>query len=165
MRSTFKVLFYLKRDKQKINGTIPLFCRITVDGGEVRFGMKCDVNPKYWDVNTSRATGRTAEATGINSLMDNTKAAIYRIYREMQERDNYVTAENIKNAFLGLDQKHQTLLELFDSHNKEKKEQVGITLSRTTYLNYSVSRKRIAEFLTYKYNLTDIPVKEVTDKF
>ncbi|MDR2058391.1 MAG: hypothetical protein LBP83_08970 [Dysgonamonadaceae bacterium] len=44
MRSTFKVLFYLKRDKQKSNGTIPLFCR---DGGqEARFGMKCDVNPK-----------------------------------------------------------------------------------------------------------------------
>ena len=45
MRSTFKVLFYLKRDKQKANGMIPLFCRITVDGKEVRFGMKCDVNP------------------------------------------------------------------------------------------------------------------------
>jgi hypothetical protein len=46
MRSTFKVLFYLKRDKQKANGLIPLYCRITVDGQEVRFGMKCDVNPK-----------------------------------------------------------------------------------------------------------------------
>jgi hypothetical protein len=50
MRSTFKVLFYLKRDRQKANGTVPLFCRITVDGKEVRFGMKCDVNPKYRDV-------------------------------------------------------------------------------------------------------------------
>ena len=47
MRSTFKVLFYLKRDKQKTNGAIPLFCRITVDGQEARFGMKCDVNPQH----------------------------------------------------------------------------------------------------------------------
>jgi hypothetical protein len=45
MRSTFKVLFYLKRDKQTANGNVPLFCRITVDGREVRFGMKKDVNP------------------------------------------------------------------------------------------------------------------------
>ena len=45
MRSTFKVLFYLKRDKQKTNGMIPLFCRIT--GQEARFGMKCDVNSQY----------------------------------------------------------------------------------------------------------------------
>jgi Asp-tRNA(Asn)/Glu-tRNA(Gln) amidotransferase B subunit len=100
MRSTFKILFFLKRDKQKANGTIPLFCRITVDGQETRFSMKCDVNPKIWDVNTNKATGRTVEAAQINSLVDTTKAAIYKIYREMQERDNYVTAEKIKNLFL-----------------------------------------------------------------
>jgi hypothetical protein len=68
MRSTFKVLFFLKRDKQKANGTIPLFCRITVDGQEVRFSMKCDVNPKYWDIKTGNVIGRTTEATQINSL-------------------------------------------------------------------------------------------------
>ncbi|MDR2651229.1 MAG: hypothetical protein LBC68_02795 [Prevotellaceae bacterium] len=34
---------------------MPLFCRITVDGQEARFGMKCDVNPKYWDVKTCKA--------------------------------------------------------------------------------------------------------------
>ena len=27
-RSTFKVLFYLKRDKEKKDGCVPLFCRI-----------------------------------------------------------------------------------------------------------------------------------------
>ncbi|KAA6337437.1 hypothetical protein EZS27_014489 [termite gut metagenome] len=43
MKSTFKVLFFLKRDKQKTNGTIPLFCRITVDQKEARFGMKTDI--------------------------------------------------------------------------------------------------------------------------
>jgi hypothetical protein len=54
MRSTFKVLFYLKRDKQNARGMIPLFCRITVDGKEACFGMKCDINPKYWDVKPAR---------------------------------------------------------------------------------------------------------------
>jgi hypothetical protein len=43
MGSTFKILFYLKRDKQKVNGSIPLFCWITIDGKEARFSMKCDV--------------------------------------------------------------------------------------------------------------------------
>jgi hypothetical protein len=55
MRSTFKVIFYLKRDKKQANGNVPLFCRITVDGGEVRFGMKKDVHPKLWDVKAGRA--------------------------------------------------------------------------------------------------------------
>ena len=34
MKSTFRVLFFLKRDKQKKDGRTPLMCRITVDGKE-----------------------------------------------------------------------------------------------------------------------------------
>ncbi|MDR0769530.1 MAG: hypothetical protein LBE71_06495, partial [Dysgonamonadaceae bacterium] len=46
----FRFPLCIKRDKQKANGNVPLFCRITVDGREVRFGMKKNVHPKYWDV-------------------------------------------------------------------------------------------------------------------
>jgi hypothetical protein len=127
MRSTFKVLFFLKRDKQKANGLIPLFCRITVDGQEVRFGMKCDVNPKFWDVKASKAGGRTTEATKINSLIENTKAAIFKIYRDLQERDNYVTAETVRNVFLDATVKQQPLLQLCGKHNRERKPLIGIS--------------------------------------
>jgi len=165
MRSTFKILFYLKRDKQKANGMIPLYCRITVDGQEARFGMKCDINPIYWDVKTGKATGRTTEASKINTLVDNTKAAIYKVYRELLERDNYVTAEKIKNVFLGHEQKRQTLLELFDWHNKERKLQIGINFSKSTYSKYCTTRRYLAEFIAYKYSINDIPVKEVNRQF
>ena len=164
-RSTFKVLFFLKRDKQKSNGMVPLFCRITVDGQEVRFSMKCEVNPSQWDVKMSKATGRTAESVKINNLLDNTKAAIHRVYREIQEREHYVTAEKIKNVFLGIEQKQQTLLELFDYHNRERKLQVGITFSKTRYDRYCFARQCIADFLVYRYNVKDIPVKEVNKIF
>ena len=165
MKSTFRVLFFLKRDKQKTNGTVPLFCRITVDGHQVRFGMKCEINPKYWDVKTGKATGRTTEAGKINVLVENTKAAIYKVYRELQERDNYVTAEKIKNIFLGIEQKQQTLLELFDKYNLERKLQVGINLSQTTYSSYCAARRVVADFIQYKYNLKDIPFKEINHQF
>ena len=164
MRSTFKVLFFLKRDKQKTNGMIPLFCRITVDGQEARFGMKCDVNSQYWDVKASKATGRTVEAAKINTLLDTTKAAIYRIYREIQERDNYVTAEKIKNIFLGIEQKHQTLLELFDYHNKERQTMIGVNISQAVYDSYLKIRQQVADFLLHKYNLSDISVREVNSQ-
>jgi site-specific recombinase XerD len=165
MRSTFKVLFYLKRDKQKANGLIPLYCRITVDGQEARFGMKCDVNPKSWEVKTGKATGRTAEAVKINALVNNTQAAIFKIYRELQERDNYVTAEKVKNVFLGIEQKHQTLLELFDYHSRERKEMIGINISQAVYDSYGKIRRQVADFLPYKYSLHDIPLKEVNYQF
>ena len=165
MRSTFKVLFYLKRDKQKANGNVPLFCRITVDGKEARFGMKKDINPKFWDVKTGKASGRTNEAVEINMLIDNTKSAIYKVYRDLQERENNVTSEKIKNVFLGITVRPQNLLEIFDEHNKGKKMLIGKTISKSTYDKYRITRNHLAEFLKKDYNLSDISLKEINHKF
>jgi site-specific recombinase XerD len=165
MRSTFKVLFFLKRDKQKANGSIPLFCRITVDGKEVRFGMKKDIHPRFWDVNAGKAAGRTNEAVEINTLIDNTKSAIYKVYRDLQERENNVTAEKVKNVFLGIEIKHQTLLQVFDEQNKEKQLLVGKTIAESTYDKYRITRDHMAEFLKKEYNLSDISLKDINHKF
>jgi site-specific recombinase XerD len=165
MRNTFKVLFYLKRDKQKANGHIPLFCRITVNGQEVRFGMKKDVNPKYWDTKAGKATGKTNEAVEINTLIDSTKSAIYRVYRDLQERESSVTAEKVKNTFLGLESRHQNLLELFDRHNEERKLLIEKSISIATYDKYRITRSHLAGFIRERYNLTDIPLKDINHKF
>ena len=53
MRSTFKVLFYVKKGSEKPNGNLPLMCRLTVDGEIKQFSCKMDVPPRLWDVNTT----------------------------------------------------------------------------------------------------------------
>lgn len=45
MRSTFKVLFYVKKGSAKPNGNLPLMCRLTVDGEIKQFSCKLDVSP------------------------------------------------------------------------------------------------------------------------
>jgi hypothetical protein len=162
---TFKVLFYLKRDKQKASGMISLFCRITVDEKEARFGMKCKVTPNYRDMEAGRATGRTADAVKTNALVENTKAAIYKIYGELQERDSYVTAEKIKSVFTGIEARRQILLELFDTHNCDLKLQIDINLSKSTFRKYCTVRRTVAGFIPHKYSLHDIPLREVNLQF
>lgn len=49
MRSTFKVLFYVKKGSAKPNGNLPLMCRLTVDGEIKQFSCKMDVPPRLWD--------------------------------------------------------------------------------------------------------------------
>jgi site-specific recombinase XerD len=155
----------LKRDKEKKNGNVPIFCRITVDGKEARFGMKKDINPNFWDVNVGKATGRTSEATEINTLLDNTKSAIYRVYRDLQEKENNVSAEKIKNCFLGIESNHQTLLELFDRHNREKKMLVGINIAKSTCNMYRITRDHLAAYIMEWHHLSDISLKEINHKF
>ena len=62
MRSTFKVLFYVKKGSEKPNGNLPLMCRITVDGEIKQFSCKMDVPPRLWDVKNNRASGKSVEA-------------------------------------------------------------------------------------------------------
>ncbi|MDR3338738.1 MAG: phage integrase SAM-like domain-containing protein, partial [Candidatus Symbiothrix sp.] len=144
---------------------MPLFCRITVDGKEARFGMKKDIHPKFWDMKAAKAAGRTTEAVVINTLIDNTKSAIYKVYRELQEWENNVTAEKVKNVFLGIEIKHQTLLQVFDEQNKEKQLLVGKTISESTYDKYRITHDHMAEFLKKEYNLSDISLKDINHKF
>lgn len=61
MKSTFRILFYVKKDKQKANGNFPIMCRITIDGEASRFNTKVDINEGNWDGKSGRAIGRSAK--------------------------------------------------------------------------------------------------------
>jgi site-specific recombinase XerD len=165
MRSTFKVLFFLKRDKQKKDGTVPVYCRITIDGKEARFGMKKNIDPKLWNTKDGKATGKSAESSEINALLEKTKAGIHKIYREVQERENAVSAEKVKNIFLGIDSKQYMLLKAFDEHVEENFNLVGKRITKSTYNRYYYLRVRLSEFLTEKYHLSDIPLREINYQF
>ena len=141
MKSTFNICFYAKKDKQKANGAYPIFARITVDGVASRFNTKLDVLPSIWDGKMGKATGRTAEASRINRMLDDINASLNTIYHEMQRRDNYVTAEKVKNEFLGHSESHETILTLFQKHNDDVKQLVGISKTIATYRKYEVTRR------------------------
>ena len=55
MRSTFKVLFYLKRNKEKTQSVVPLMGRITVNGTISQFSAKLSVPERLWEVRGGRA--------------------------------------------------------------------------------------------------------------
>ena len=61
-RSTFRVLFYLKRNAPKKNGLIPVMCRITVNGKISQFSCKLDVDKKIWSVELGCMIGRSIVA-------------------------------------------------------------------------------------------------------
>lgn len=100
MKSTIRVLFFLKRDKVKKNGNMPIMARITIDGKLAQFNTKLEVNPKNWSAKTGKVNGRGAEFTRMNEMLDSIKATLHRHYQTILERDSYVTAEKVRNVFL-----------------------------------------------------------------
>jgi len=165
MQSTFRILFYLKRDKQKKDGTIPIWCRITIDGGASRFNTKISILPGLWNAKARRAVGRSKDAIEINSLLDSISASLHKVYFDLQIRDNAVNSERVKNLFLGIEVKSQTILELFKQHNNELRKLVGISKTKATLQKYEVACKRVGGFIKEYYNLSDISLKDVNHDF
>ena len=62
MRSTFKVLFYLEKDKHKVQPVIPVMGRIAVNGTIAQFCAKLSVPFHLWEVKDGRAKGKSLEA-------------------------------------------------------------------------------------------------------
>ena len=48
-----------------------------------------------------------------NRMLDKIRVGINQAYRKIADRDNYVTAEKVRNAYLGLGMNHETLLAVF----------------------------------------------------
>lgn len=62
MRSTFKVLFYLKKNSQKPDGKVPIMGRITVNGSMAQFSCKLTIKLSLWDTKANRTAGKSLEA-------------------------------------------------------------------------------------------------------
>ena len=165
MRSTFRVLFYVKKGSARPNGDLPLMCRLTVDGEVKQFSCKMDVPPRLWDVKNGRATGKSVEAMQINLAVDKIRVEVNRHYQELMQSDGYVTAAKLRDAYLGIGVKQETLLKLFEQHNVEYRKKVGFSREIATWKKYCCVCKRVREFLAHTYHREDIPLKELNLTF
>ena len=165
MRSTFKVLFYVKKGSEKPNGNLPLMCRITVDGEIKQFSCKLDAPLRLWDVKNNRASGKSAEAQRINRAVDKIRVEVNRRYQELMQTDGYVTAAKLKDAYLSIGVKQETLLKLFEQHNTEFAKKVGHSRAKGTFQRYITVCKHLHEFIPHTYKREDISLKELNLTF
>lgn len=164
-KSTFKILFYLKKNQVNKDGTVSIMVRLSVNGEVAQFSSKLNIDPKAWDVSMGKAAGNSMKARQLNELLDNMRSAIKNHYHDIELHEAFVTAEKVKNAFLGYTTKQRTLLELFKKHNEDAQKLVGISKTAATLAKYDRGYRRMEEFIKYQYNLSDIALKEINHMF
>lgn len=165
MKSSCKILFYLRRERINKEGKAPIFCRITISGEAIRFNLTISCRPEIWNSDFARANGKGQEATEINQALENYHASILKTYRQILERDNYVTAEKVRDSFLGFSKDNITLLSIFDDIIAETKSLIGISKSVATLQKYNVTRSHLYNFMVSKYKIKDINIKEIKYQF
>lgn len=165
MKSTFSVLFYLKKNAPKKDGTTPIMIRTTINGVEKVRSAKLSVKPDLWDQTKMRVKGKSRYAQQINNALDQWERNIGTKYDSIFHQEGYVTAEKVDNAVMGIDIAKNTLLTIFQNHNDDFKKKVGKTRAVNTYRMYCDVYNHVSTFLKQKYNRSDIPLVELNESF
>ena len=163
-RSTFKVLFYVNGSKEK-NGIVPIMGRVTINGSVAQFSCKQTIPKALWDAKGNRAKGKSFEARDINHALDNIKAQIIKHYQRISDREAYVTAEMVRNAYQGIGSEYETLLGAFDKDNATFQKRVGTDRVKGTYMARVRARNHVAAFIMANYKRSDLSMLELTPDF
>ena len=160
-----KVSFYLKRNEERADGTVPILGRIRIGKSMVQFSAKVYVPVSLWDTTSGRAIGKSKTALSINTSLNKICVAIHSAYQELSLKNKNVSALEAKNAFQGIASEQDTLVKYFEAHNEKFLQNVGINRAEGTYKRFLTSLGHLKRFMRKKYNISDIPFQALTPSF
>lgn len=157
MRSTFKILFYINRQKTKADGNTAILCRITIDGknAAITTGEECKVSE--WNTKQGLTTNRKTNQR-INEFRD----LVEKTYRDILVKNGLVSVELIKNLLQGIATNPTTLLAMSRAELQTVKESVGRSRAEGTYLNLFYYDRNLREFVENK-GVLDISIGTITE--
>ncbi|OJX62352.1 site-specific integrase, partial [Dysgonomonas sp. 37-18] len=159
MRSTFKILFYINKNKIKADGTTPILCRISIDGKQtvITTGIYC--SPEDW--NTRKGT--------IKIERENNKLITYRnrienTYNHILREQGVISAELLKNTIIGVNSIPTMLLQAGDVERERLRLRSIEINSTTSYRQSGISQRNLKEFLCSR-GMKDIAFSDITEEF
>ena len=123
------------------------------------------VNPAVWNPEKGRADGRSENAITVNRAIDDLTKEIKEYYRRIKNSLGFITAEQVKNAVMGVGQKPLTLLALFREHNEEFKKRIGVDRIKESYDSYLRSYKHLSAFVQEKRGIEDVLLRNLDRVF
>ena len=165
MRNTFSVLFFQRKNANRMEEMQSVMARITINGksAEINTGVKCYLGD--WDTVHHSIIGRTHEIKEKNKTLAGIRTKINQLYYQQTLYGQITTANQIKETLTGVKNKHHYLLALMAMHNDNVKQQVGICKSKATYLKYEVTRKHLANFISQTFSKEDIALDKIGHQF
>lgn len=112
-QNTFKILFFLRSNYLNKDGTAAIIVRISIDGERQEWTTKLSCEPAKWDKKSGRAMGRSSKVFELNNHIQDIQTLLTNHYYDIQRRHGYVTAEMVRNAYMGITQREESLLKLY----------------------------------------------------
>jgi site-specific recombinase XerD len=165
MKTKVSILFYAKRAKARVNGLVPIYTRITINGKRIELSSNRFVEMSKWSTEAGKMKGNSEEARSINSHLDMLRIQIIDMQMELVHKKIPVTTETLKSKILGVDERQRMLIPIFQDHNNKIKELVGKEYAPGTLERYKTSLSHTIEFLQWKYKVSDIEINKIDHAF
>ena len=159
MRSTFKLLFYINRNKVKSDGTTAVLCRISIDGKKsaVTTGIYCkpgDWNSKKCEIKTARENNRLTAFRG----------RLEEAYGNLLRNQGVVTAELLKTTVSGANSVPEYLLQAGEVERERLRVRSKEINSTSTYRQSKTTQLNLRQFIESR-GMKDIAFSDITEEF
>ncbi|WP_454802994.1 site-specific integrase [Mucilaginibacter phyllosphaerae] len=157
-------MFFLKHGRKLENTEMYIYLRITVDGRSNELSTKRLWDPDKWNARLGRAIGNGEGARNINAHLDVLLQEAHKARKVLMDNDRDITAENIKNYMLGIDDR-KMILEVFQEHNDQIAALVPQEYSPGTLDLFKRTLNHTRSFIQWKYRDVDMDVRKLNYEF
>ncbi len=165
MSDNFKIFFYPRKNYVNKNGEVSIRVFLVLNGERAPFTSEITTPMELWDDEENCASGGSSQALAVNEKLDDLKAELKFHYKELKRHDVLVTAEQIREAYLGTTVKNYKLLETFKEYNDGLSKREGKDLSSATVSKYKRTYKRLTEYIKEKHKRNDISFRQINYSF
>ncbi|OQP65848.1 hypothetical protein A3860_14740 [Niastella vici] len=155
------IRFRLYRKYSK-NGKFAIYVRFTINQKRVELSTNEYVAAIAWDVEGQFVKGKTDEAQTINRRLALIKGDLHKKYLQLEALGKPITAEILKNLYLGVDENRKSLQEAIDIYYDRFAEKVASgQKSKHSLKCVHTTREKLKAFTKHQYKVTDLPLKEI----
>ena len=96
MDTKINVLFYSRASKKTTDNLLPIYMRVTINGGRFETSTQRYVEATKWSKSAGKMKGNTEEARSLNTYLDTLKNKVYFYQKEIIQSGEQVTVEAFK---------------------------------------------------------------------
>lgn len=159
MRSTFKMLFYINKNKVKVDGATAILCRITIDGKQtvITTGIYCPVD----DWNTKKGEPKNERS---NNQLNAFRRRVEHTYEHILKEHGAISSELLKNTIVGVNSISTKLLEAGKVELERLRLRSIEINSTSTHRDSRLMQNNLQEFLCSR-GMDDIAFEAITEEF
>lgn len=171
MKKNAGICLFLKKQKENLDGTSPVYLRLTLEGkrNEALISTGKNILPKLWKETRQLKITKKEELIRLRNELMRMRTEILTIVNKTHEQGIIVSAEEIKRRYLNPNEwemDSKTLLDLVELHTSIFEKYVKAAKKRkSSRTKYNTVAKHLRSFLSEELKLSDIRLKALNYSF